>query len=295
MKITNIHNLPDEIVKTITSNNYNKGLKTDYSITELLKPPQIVMLEKRHHQELEEDVSEGVWMLMGNIAHKLLEEQGKGISEERLYTTVLNNVISGQADLWYNEQITDYKVTSVWSVVYDSRKKDWENQLNMYAYLFRIHNFLVNKVQIVAILRDWNKNESLRNPDYPKIPIQVIPIDLWTIEKQVAYLNLRVGIMEANKSFADDKLSACTKEEMWEKETKWALMKEGQKRAVKLLLTEKEANEEKAYLNFATKKHYVQERPGERTRCESYCSVNQFCHQYKQYKNVQNNNNIINA
>jgi hypothetical protein len=72
---------------------------------------------------------------------------------------------------------------------------------------------------------------------------------------------------------------------MWEKPTVWAVKKEGNIKAKALYETE--AMAEEAVASFSEKdpksKFIVEVRLGERTRCEGYCPVNQYCQQYRDY------------
>jgi hypothetical protein len=67
---------------------------------------------------------------------------------------------------------------------------------------------------------------------------------------------------------------------MWEKETVYALKKDGAVRAKSLHNSLEEAEEA---LETAGKGFFIETRPGERTRCASYCQVSQFCKQYQTY------------
>ena len=70
-----------------------------------------------------------------------------------------------------------------------------------------------------------------------------------------------------------------------DKPSQWAVHKSGAKRATKLCDSEEEA---KAYIEAqgGKDKLEIQFRPGERTRCEgNYCSVAEFCEQFKGWKN----------
>lgn len=73
MKWTNKGNFPEAIVKAITNDSYSKG-DADFSVTELINPPQVKKLQKMHSQELVKDVSENIWMLLGTSVHSILEE-----------------------------------------------------------------------------------------------------------------------------------------------------------------------------------------------------------------------------
>ena len=89
MKITNKSSLPEAVYKALSHSNYNSG-SSDYSVTTLLRPPRMVQLERRHWDELEEDVLDRVWSLFGSAAHTILEQHGcdESLTEERLYIEV---------------------------------------------------------------------------------------------------------------------------------------------------------------------------------------------------------------
>ena len=75
-------------------------------------------------------------------------------------------------------------------------------------------------------------------------------------------------------------LPPCTPDQMWEKPTSYAIMKEGNKRATSVHTSVLEAQEA---LTTVKGKAEIVTRPGERTRCETFCQVNSFCNQYQQY------------
>ena len=74
-------------------------------------------------------------------------------------------MISGRPDLWKDEEITDYKITSVWSFMF-GLKSEWERAQNIYKALYKTHGFKTKKITIHAILRDWKISESYKGPVY---------------------------------------------------------------------------------------------------------------------------------
>jgi hypothetical protein len=68
---------------------------------------------------------------------------------------------------------------------------------------------------------------------------------------------------------------------MWEKPTIYAVRKKGNVRAKSLHESEVEAND---VVNKLGKDYEVEVRPGERTRCSSFCSVNAYCAQWRDYQ-----------
>lgn len=279
--ITNNLNLPAPLVQAVTRHPRERK-PNRISVTELIQPPQIRALTLRHDGEISEDSSDRIWALLGTLLHGALETHAQGlknlVSEGTLKTTVHGWEVVGHYDLSEmlldGELLTDYKLTSVWSVR-EGIKPEWEAQLNLYAELLRRSKRYVNQIQVVAIGRDWSKTKARFDSGYPQQQVAVIPVPLWSPEVAGDYLEERVRLhQEAEKGNWPD----CSAAERWARPTQYALMKKGQKRAVKLF-----DNRETAESHVA-KDQFVVERPGESVRCETYCSVSSHCQQYAAMK-----------
>ena len=276
MKITNNYGLPEAVYNFISEDRYNPG-DSDYSVTTLLNPPQLVQLQRRHWNELEEDAMSRVWSVFGTAVHNLFEDHTKeGTAEERLYVEIDGVKVGGQMDHVKDGVITDYKVTSVYKVMKDT-PKEWIEQQNIYALLQAERGTPVHKLQICAILRDWSRTKALQDRSYPQAPIQIIQLPLWPLEETQHFLEERVALHLTNSLVKDEALLPCTEEEMWAQPTTYALMKPEGKRATKVC-----SSLEEAAANLSGDLTIV-ERPGKRTRCQDYCPVKNFCSQYKEY------------
>jgi len=282
MKLTNKFGLPEPVVKALTRNEYSRG-ESNRSITQLIDSPRVRILRQENWSEMEEDVSEKMWAVLGAAAHKMFEETANNnyVSEERLFTEIEGWVISGAIDVQKTDQdgvtIMDYKTTSVWSVMVG--KPEWEKQLNCYAYLVRrVKGVLVKGLKVIAILRDWRSRDAEGKPDYPRAPIVEIDIPMWSENEQDRYIEERVALHQAAEfqRLTGSELPECSAGERWEKAPVWALKKKGNKRAIKLYSNEIEA---KADLQDGME---IEHRPGESTRCAAnWCRVNAWCSQYK--------------
>ena len=80
----------------------------------------------------------------------------------------------------------------------------------------------------------------------------------------------------------DDEIEPCTEEERWATPTKWAVMKEGRKTAVKVCTTEEEAQNFIEDLEKDKDKHFIEERKGQDKKCSDYCPCAPFCSYYKE-------------
>lgn len=290
MKITNKYGLPDPIINALHRPTYTKG-GANVSATELLTSPRIVQLRRRHSEELEQDASEMVWSLFGSALHNVLEhgKDDRHIVEERLHTTLDGWSISGAIDLQTVEngtiKVSDYKTTGAWAVM--NEKADWTSQLNIYAWLVQTTKGIpVSSLEIVAIIRDWAKREADRKDDYPQAPIVTIPITLWSMEESEEFIRKRIDqhadALMSSETGSD--LPECSPEDMWERQSAWAVKKIKGVRAKSVHHSEEDANKA---LEVAGKEYAIEFRPGERVRCQNYCAVSQFCEQWAQYRREQ--------
>lgn len=283
MKITNRHNVPETLVALASRDYYSKG-EADYSVTEIISAPRIQRLRRKHHDDMEQDVSDMLWQLLGSALHVVAERGAADnhITEERLFTKIDGVRLSGAIDIQRVTDegivITDYKFTSAWALRQD--KQDWVAQQNIYAWLVaREKGQKVIGVQVCALIRDWSRREAAVKPSYPQAPIQVVDLPLWPLEQTEAYVRERIEAHRMSKVRADwgDELPLCTDDDRWVRETKYAVRREGRKTAIRVFDIEEEA---KAFAE--QEKGYVETRAGEPIRCAgNFCGVAQWCNQYQ--------------
>jgi len=283
----NKHNLPQWLYETIlwSRANYSAGL-SNYTTTSLLKPTRIYALEKIHKEEIEEDVSDSFASFFGDSIHTAMESALKDnpryIVEQRFYRQIEVDgkvfTIGGQIDLYDSElkTLSDHKFTSIMKLLM-GEKKEYETQLAINRWLLRGASYEVDSVKINLFIKDWRKGESKKNPNYPDIPFVELEFPLWPDSNVEDFL---VNSVREKEFALQGHHAPCTPEERWSRPTKWALMKNGQKRAVKLF------DSEQAAVSAVGNGMYVEVRPGEDIRCDSYCQVNQFCDYYINKSNV---------
>lgn len=287
MKITNQFNLPQIVVDALTQDDYTKG-KSNRSVTQLIDSPRVAILQREHEDDMSQDVVDFLWSRFGTSVHGMFEKAVEDstavgvVSEERLYAEVEGWTISGAIDLQELHDdgvlVSDYKVTSVWSVIHD--KTEWHNQLNAYAWLVRSAKDLpVKGLRIIAILRDWQRRKAQMEPDYPDSPIHMVEIPMWSVEETDQYMLDRVLLHQQAEfdHMTGGVLPPCTGAERWEKPTTYAVNKKGRKRAVRVLTSRDEAE---TYIKSLGKDHLIEERVGESTRCaQDWCRVARWCDQ----------------
>lgn len=247
MLITNKFHLPNAMVSAMQNDGYagpQNELKR-ISVSTIKDSPRIHFLKVNHWDELEEDVADGLWKMLGTAIHTLLEraDKSESIKEQRIDVELDGITISGQMDVRDNDEITDYKSTSVWTIIYNpGGKKEWIQQLNIYAWLvWKSLGKKINKLSVNAILRDHTGSKVAEGSNYPKIPFAMVNLPVWTVEQTEAYLKGRIALFKGCVGLKDNELPLCTDEEIWLKK-------------------------------------------GKAGRCEKYCQVNKFCNQYKENK-----------
>jgi hypothetical protein len=303
-RITNTHNAPASLVAFANDKHYDAKGST-YTVTQLMDSPRVRILRNRFHAQITEDVYDVVFRLIGTSLHNIVEKYGGDGAEERLFLDLSDElgqkvIVSGAIDLQSHDEngiiIGDYKMTGVASSRFTDK---YEKQLNCYAFLVRkAGGKKVSKLEIYAILKDWNFRNAKRDPSYPQSPGMTIPIRMWSDEEQEQYFMDRVRVhFDADNSLSHDDggetgLVACTDDDQWKSPDKYAVMskardkrsKKGKGRALCVESTLEKATsfKESAMLAMEDKggeELYIETRPGERTRCDNFCDVAEWCQQ----------------
>lgn len=231
MHVTNKTGLPAGLVRAITNDPYSSG-GADITASTLADPPLLQALKRKHWDYLEEDAAERIWALLGQAAHVIAERgatKTPGVeSETRLSMDVLGWKLSGAFDHFDPQSgvLSDYKVTSVWTIVYGDRIPDWEKQLNTLAHLIDLDadddTPAVQGLEVIAILRDWAQRDVGRVKNYPESPAITVSLRLWSFAEQRAYIEERVRLhQEARALAAQDEehaIDPCTDDERWAKQ-----------------------------------------------------------------------------
>lgn len=283
MKITNKHNVPAPLMTLASREYYTKGA-SQYSVTELLSPPKIKRLREQFNEQIEQDVSDMLWQLLGSALHVVMErgETPGYVTEERLFFELDGVTISGQIDLQAETpagvEIMDYKFTSAWAVMQD--KAEWEEQLNVYAWLLhKVKGKTVTALRICAFIRDFSRHD--KREEYPKSPVHMMEFPLWDFGVTESFVKERLHLHQLSKMQFElgEDLPPCTPDERWMSETVYAVKREGRKTAIKLFTSIEEAQE-----RAAKEKGYVETRLGEPRRCTgNFCGVAAHCDQYSQW------------
>jgi len=280
LKITNRMNLPEAMVKAVSTRRHNAPGRL--SATTLLNGTKQILLIDRHWDNLEDDVADRFWAIIGTAIHDVLEHEGENeFAEEFMSHEVDGIIVTGRIDNYNmrDEIISDYKSVSVWKIKFQDFE-DWEHQGMMYAWLLIKNGFKVKTCRFVSLIKDHSKRDAKRDLSYPQKPMYVYEFDV-TRERLAeieAFITTKIAEYKLHREMSDDDIPPCTAKERWEKPTKYAVKKKNRKSAVRVMNTMEDAEK---YIADLDKEHYIEIRPGESTRCQDYCIASDYCNFYR--------------
>lgn len=280
MRITNQMGMPEAFVNFVSKVRHNAP--GTLSATTLLQGDKQIVLYDRHFDELEEDAADLTWATFGTAFHTVMESQADDAFKEESFEVQVDNwKVTGRVDRYdlEKEVLEDWKTASVWKVIYQSFD-EWKAQGLTYAWLMKQAGLNVQKCRFVALLKDHSKTEAKRRADYPQKPVYVYEFDVTEEDLEATEARIRAKIKSVTEAYKleDDDIEPCTEEERWATATKYAVMKEGRKTAVKVCDDYASAE---AYIRDILPAGKIEVRPGESKRCMDYCPCAQFCNFYK--------------
>lgn len=282
MRVTNQYSLPESYWRACAQ---QRGYtKKRISVTELLQPPQVRFLRRQHDHEIEVDCADMVDMFFGNAVHAYLERfaPSQARAEEMLewYDEHSEFTIHGTPDLSQDGVLTDWKTTRVRALEYD--KPEWEQQVNLYAWLCRQNGISVKQAVVWAFLRDYDPQKRWED-GYPSSPLVKLPMRLWREDDQWEFLGRRLHLHDSAESGF---YGSCTDEDRWKRDT-WAVYPLGKDVARAKAVFKEEAQALEYAIAAAPKPrdwmdwYEVVRRDGKPLRCMEYCLVSEKCAQWQ--------------
>lgn len=221
LKYTNKYGLPEAFVRAVLNDPYDKG-ESDFSSTGLANPPRATALLKQFSDQVEVDVTSRVAAIIGQGSHIIAERAarpGIDLCEERLFAkfTVdgIEYTVSAQVDLYAQDTGTlmDWKTTKAYAFskkAGSGKKPEWIEQLNIGAELLRRNGHQPRALQIIAMLKDWNKREA-GSAGMPESEVLCVDLPMWESAKTVEHIENRIRLHVA----ALKELPTCGPKEHW--------------------------------------------------------------------------------
>lgn len=279
----NYYNLPDWLVESIefVRNKYDSG-ESDFSTTTLNRPPMIYVLENQYVDDIEKDAADLLPSYTGTMVHDGIEDSLKDnlryIVEKRMYRTIVINeapgekkefLIGGQIDLFDRETglLWDHKNSGLYKFLQGDHD-DYIKQHSVNKWIMEANGYDVRGAMVSGFPTDWKRSEAMRDVSYPDIRFIPLEIPVWDELTTMSYI--KRSIIEKLEAM-QGKIRPCTKKERWQRDNKYALMKEGRARAVKLYDTKEEA------IANLSESCYIEPRMGKAVRCDDWCDVRAWC------------------
>jgi len=199
--------------------------------------------------------------------------------ENRAEKTVGDWIISGKYDMVINYQVQDIKSTSVWTYMFGSNDDKYIQQMSIYKWLNQ--DKIKSDTGIIHyIFTDWSKQKAIQDKNYPQQRVLSKEFRLMSLSQTEKFIKEK--LTKLDEVLKTGNLPLCTPEELWQEPDKWKYFKKkNANRATKVF-----DNEEDAYARLAEEgQGEVRYFPGGVKRC-NYCSVREFCEQYKDLQNL---------
>ena len=227
------------------------------SATTLLKPiRQIVLSQRLNKEDVAVDISNLVSSRMGTAIHTAIEKAwlnpskaladlgyppklierikvnpdtvNKGdipvYMEKRSYKQVGKYKVSGKFDFVAEGKVQDFKSTSVFTYLNQSKAHEYSLQGSIYRWL-NPDIITQDTMTIHYVFTDWNKMEALRNKNYPANRVLSQQYTLMSVAQTDSYVKSIIANIDKYKDVPEAELPCCTDEDLWRKPTVWKYYK----------------------------------------------------------------------
>jgi hypothetical protein len=292
----------------------------DYSVTDLVNPPRVVHLKKRYGHKVTPRLDTSISSMMGTGMHEYfekyldlwcdkynydgysLEEQVKVSWDTMIDGKVETRLISGRYDIREGKDLYDLKTAKVWKLIFDPNLEEYHEQQNFYSHLIKINKDIsLDTVNIVALYKDWQEGNALRDRNYPQQQMMQYQLTKWPDVETEKLISLRLKRLVENENVKDEDLPLCSRKERWERHqggetVHYAILKNRKaKRATKVVRggTLDDAMVIANGMKGMTKDSVIEVRYAFPKRCAKYCDTNEFCSFWKEW-NEKNKKGIVN-
>lgn len=269
------------IVETTVNSEQSKDFQKLIMLQEMLNKAMVIY---PNVLELHNFLKDEIESLNKTLENKLPSD--KYISEKRFFCNIGGYTMSCKPDLLEKKEdgtyiLYDYKVMSVWGIIFKNHMKHME-QLNYYKAILQAHNIIVTEAKLVCIMRDWKDSDRMKYDDYPEAPIQAYDMPLYPTDKVTAAMLKRLILHFNSEQLPDEQLPECTDKDKWAKPSVWKAYKmpyNSGDRAAKAFKVTETKEEIEAWMKAYGEGLILKEIKGENSRCENFCSVKDFCFQ----------------
>ena len=196
--------------------------------------------------------------------------------EQRAYKQVGKWTIGGKFDFVGDGRVEDFKSTSVYTAINNTKDNDYILQGSIYRWL---NPTLVTKdeMAIQFIFTDWSAAKAKTDPAYPQSRIQQRILKLKSVNEIDAFIQRKLRLIEQYWDAPEADIPECSDDDLWRSDPVWKYYKNPTKMSRS---TKNFENKQDAYIRLSQEGNVgvVVEVPGQVTACK-YCSGFGLCTQ----------------
>lgn len=197
--------------------------------------------------------------------------------EQRSYRQLGKYKVSGKPDFIADGRVEDFKSTSTYTWVNDTKTDDYQLQGSIYRWIDPVR-ITKDEIAINFIFTDWSPAWVDPNTNYPPAATAQKLIPLMSLQETEAWIHRKLSLIEDYNEAPEKEIPLCTDTELWRKDPVWKYYKNpaSRKRSTKNF-----DNSIAAYNYMANEgggQGIVIEQPGLAVACK-YCPAFEACSQ----------------
>ena len=201
------------------------------------------------------------------------------VLERRMQKEVGGMLVTGKADIIYDGEVMDNKVTNVFNYIYANSHDHYSQQGSVYKWLDPL--VTSDHTNIIQFFKDWRKYEQMQNKVYPATPIIPTRFEIADRDETQEYLEWKVSQILRYKDTPTEKLPECDEDDLWMDAPQYKYFaKPDNQRATRVFDDEQEAKRFKAKNRSKNPEGVIRTTEVKAKAC-AYCDVRNICAQYK--------------
>lgn len=312
-RYTNTNNIPLSLAVFLATDHYDHD-STTISATALLKPLKQIILSARVPQELAladisglvpsrmgtayHDAIERAWLHNHKDAMKALGYPARVIErvlvnpephelypdcipvylERRSSKEIAGRTVTGKFDFVGQGRLEDFKSTSVYTWINNTKDDDYIMQGSLYRWL---NQDIVtdDQMAIQFLFTDWSQAMSRNDPKYPPQRTMQKVFNLKPVTETEHFVTQKLRLIDTHWNDEQHLIPACTDSDLWRREPVFKYYKNPAKTTRS---TKNFDNKQDAYLQLSADGNVgiVKEVQGQVTACK-YCAAFPVCEQAK--------------
>ena len=198
--------------------------------------------------------------------------------EIRKIREFMGKKITGKFDFAAEGVVEDFKSTSMYTRLFETKTDDYQKQGSIYRWL-NPEIITEDFMRVQFFFTDWSPGKVKLDKKLPRHPVECQEIPLLSLDDTEAFMREKLDLFDLYRDTPEPELPLCTDEELWRRQSVWKYFaRPGLKRATKNFDDPNAAYAHKAQQG----KGYVEEVPGEVVACK-YCPTFSVCTQKDKY------------